>query len=234
MTEMQNHCHDTVVFKPECMYRIFSRGFMFTNKDGREFSDVRVSWFVVRKEPGRLYVDLIKDYDLLKKNSSRDMELKFALKSMELYTCELFTAEEAAQFRTYLNKHFIRKGFSKADVICQAEFRELPLPMECIPVMPVAKMPVDDTSNFLHISSYWTDYNLPFNVTGYYDFEGCDDLPQQEEERGVLYGHLLLKELGLSNGQGEQAVLEAVRTLYKDHGLVVKPREKFYIHVHKS
>ena len=232
MSGIQNDGHELAVLKPDCMYRVFSRGFMFTNKEGREFSDVRVSWFVVRKEPGRFYADLIKDYDLLRKNSSRDLDLKFALKATELYVCELFTAEEAAQFRAYLHKHFIRKGFSKEDIICQPVFKETDLPVECGSYMPLAKMPIDDTSNFLHISSYWSDYNLPFNVTGYYDFEGCDDLPRQEEERGLMYAHLLLKELGLPFNNNEE-ILAVVQNVYKEHGLVVKPREKFYIHVQK-
>ena len=232
MTEMISSHPEDVVLKPGCMYRMFSRGFMFTNKEGREFSDVRVSWFIVRKEPGRYYSELIRDYDMLKKGSCRDLDLKFALKSMELYVCELFTAEEAVQFRDYLNKHFVRKGFSKEDIICQPIFKEIAVPLECDQIMPLSKMPIDDTSNFPHISSYWSDYNLPFSVTGYYDFEGCDDLPRQEEERGLLYSHLLLKELGLPSSNNDE-ILEVVRTIYKEHGLVVKPREKFYIHVHK-
>ncbi len=116
---------------------------------GIKLSNVHVSWFVKgRAEPPDPYEILINDYD---PSAGHVIHAQNAVK-------ELFTIEEADAFSAFLTR-------SKIDATPIIQVADLPFDMKRAGFLEFA---VGEAAGFYRASEE-EDYNLPFQVWGYYD-----------------------------------------------------------------
>lgn len=120
----------------------------------------RVSWNKA-EEAGVNWSELVQDYDQQAKN--RQLDLRIAV-------MELLTGEEIKQLKKWFRTH------TQSEVKeCTVKF---PLPKNQKSLG--RKTLIDGLSSFIiYPENYRDDYDLPFEVWGYYDLEGCEKINQR-------------------------------------------------------
>lgn len=142
--------------------------------------DVQLNWLFCsrRDKPAASYAEVITDYD-----PSDEMSV-----DTQLCIDELFTADEAQMLLRYLNEHH-RDGSTH-----RQRPAKLPIPMNTI---GLSAIPAGGCQDFYMLHKE-DDYDLPFEVWGYYDLRGYEPIPGQEEKRRRAFarGTLFIKTEG--------------------------------------
>jgi len=187
-TATNTECAKTIETKKLYMIRTTAKAFPHR---GRVYRGVNITWFVNRRqdeEPPVPYSEAIADYDQLSaEDGGRDY--------VHGHVDELFTEAEAKVFQAYLSAVH-GEG---------ATLKEVILPMNCTGQLPTGAFPVGGGTDFYLISEE-PEYNLRFQVLGFFDVCECECLEQAEtvrieDGRSSLskIGHKKLRPMGLDD-----------------------------------
>lgn len=138
---------------------------------GRTFKHVQFTWLVERDEPPVPYHEAILNYEAFKGGD-------------ELYAegiiNELFTDVEAEVFAAYLLEvHGVT-----------VHYEQVVLPLNCKNTLPFGAAPLSSGGPDLYMIHKAPEYNLHFNVVGYFDTRNCHHMDEDGNEMEEAWNKL--------------------------------------------